>query len=307
MDFDAFKKKYFRFWNVEDLPTDNTFDKYQKAYFHEKIFDVDVTDGQLSIDFQGENWACSVSAVVIFPVAKAAEGEKFLKYVEAKRPLPLRQLLQAGPASPERRSAAARPTTTAAAATWSSSATTCRRSTTTTRRRGRKSASPLYGEAFAGEYEPLTLALRPAAGPGQSDRDGRRPDAARRARSPPTRSTWAIVSYRISRVTMEGSVYTITPAVHHAQRHGRHAQGHHAAVLADGEDARRGQAGPVSRHGRRFAPENGGRRRGAGRVPRPRRHARPGRHPRRPVQLHDRPALVRRRPADRRVQPPDDA
>ena len=85
MDFDAFQKKYFRFWNVEDLPTDNTFDKYQKAYFHEKTFDVDVTNGQLQIDFQGENWACSVSAVVIFPVAKAAEGEKFLKYVEAKR------------------------------------------------------------------------------------------------------------------------------------------------------------------------------------------------------------------------------
>ena len=36
MDFDAFKAKYFRFWNVDDLPGDDTFDKYQKAYFHEK-------------------------------------------------------------------------------------------------------------------------------------------------------------------------------------------------------------------------------------------------------------------------------
>ena len=85
MDFDAFKKKYFRFWNVEDLPTDNTFDKYQKAYFHEKMFDVDVTNGQLQIGFEGENFGCSVSAVVIFPVAKAAEGERFLKWVEGKR------------------------------------------------------------------------------------------------------------------------------------------------------------------------------------------------------------------------------
>ena len=33
VDFDAFKAKYFRFWNVEDRPADNTFDKYQKAYF----------------------------------------------------------------------------------------------------------------------------------------------------------------------------------------------------------------------------------------------------------------------------------
>ena len=85
MDFDAFKRRYYRFWNVEDLPGDNTFDKYQKAYFQEKTFDVDVSDGQLNLDFQGENWACCVSAVVIFPVAKAAEGEEFLKYVEAKR------------------------------------------------------------------------------------------------------------------------------------------------------------------------------------------------------------------------------
>ena len=114
MDFDAFKKKYFRFWNVEDLPTDNTFDKYQKAYFQEKMFDVDVTDGQLNLDFQGENWGCSVSAVVIFPVAKAAEGEKFLKYVEAKAALLLRQLLQAHPAPPDRRSAASRPPRTSA-------------------------------------------------------------------------------------------------------------------------------------------------------------------------------------------------
>jgi len=35
------------------------------------------------VEFQGENWACSVAAVVIFPVAKAAEGESFLKFVEA--------------------------------------------------------------------------------------------------------------------------------------------------------------------------------------------------------------------------------
>ena len=27
------RNRYFRFWNVEDLPTDNTFDKYQKVLF----------------------------------------------------------------------------------------------------------------------------------------------------------------------------------------------------------------------------------------------------------------------------------
>ena len=44
-----------------------------------------MTDGQLNLEFQGENWACSVSAVVIFPVEKAALGQAFLSYVEAKR------------------------------------------------------------------------------------------------------------------------------------------------------------------------------------------------------------------------------
>ena len=102
MDFEAFKAKYFRFWNVEDLPGDDTFDKYQKAYFREKRFDVDVSDGQLNLEFQGENWACCVSAVVIFPVAKAAQGEAFLDYRAGQAPVLLRQLLQA-------RSATARP------------------------------------------------------------------------------------------------------------------------------------------------------------------------------------------------------
>ena len=34
------RRKYFRFWDVEDRPDDVTFDKYQKTYFHEKRFDV---------------------------------------------------------------------------------------------------------------------------------------------------------------------------------------------------------------------------------------------------------------------------
>ena len=78
MDFKAFQKKYFRFWDTEDLPSDNTFDKYQRAYFSEKIFDVDVKNGQLYLEFQGENWACSVSAVIVFPVEKARACGGFL-------------------------------------------------------------------------------------------------------------------------------------------------------------------------------------------------------------------------------------
>jgi hypothetical protein len=209
MDLESFKKKYFRFWDTEDLPTENTFDKYQKAYFHEKLFDVDVTDGQLRIDFQGQDYACSVSAVVIFPVAKAAEGEKFLRWVEAKRRFYFdnyfKRVLHKPAGDPLQ-------------------------PTAEDRRRGyvafsrdymqevyyndtplaKEIGKPLAGEAFAGEYEPLTLALVPLRDLGQvtatvSDMAG--PAGA----IPSGAIDVGYVSYRIARVNMEGSVYSITP------------------------------------------------------------------------------------------------
>ena len=84
MDYTTFKKKYFRFWNIDDLPTDRTFDKYQGAYFDEKTFDVDVTDGRLRLEFEGRRWACSVSAVIIYPLARASAGARFLRWVKEK-------------------------------------------------------------------------------------------------------------------------------------------------------------------------------------------------------------------------------
>ncbi len=105
MDFEAFKAKYFRFWDVEDRPGDVTFDKYQKAYFHEKRFDVSVTDGQLNLEFQGENWACCVSAVVIFPARGRGPRRSVSRLCAGQTPLLLRQLLQARLAPPDRRSA----------------------------------------------------------------------------------------------------------------------------------------------------------------------------------------------------------
>ncbi len=209
MNFDSFRTKYFRYWNVEDLAGDNTFDKYQKTYFSEKRFDVEVTDGQLNLDFQGENWACCVSAVIIFPVTKAEQGNAFLRYVEAKRrfyfnnafkrvlPLP-----HGDPLKP----------------------------TAEDRQRGfvlfqrdpmedvsyndtplqREVVQVLHGSAFAGEYEPLTLSICPLADLGTvkltvSDLAG----PAGTLPSPSIRL--GHVSNRITRVTADGAVYTIQP------------------------------------------------------------------------------------------------
>ncbi|HUT34315.1 MAG TPA: glycoside hydrolase domain-containing protein [Planctomycetota bacterium] len=209
MDFAAFRKKYFRFWNVEDLPADNTFDKYQKAYYQEKSFEADVADGQLNVEFQGANWACSVAAVVVFPVAKAAEGESFLKFVEARRRFYFDNYFKrvlhrptGDPVQPKADDAK-------------------RGYVTFTRDIMREVyyndtplaaevGKPLAAEAFAGELESLTLGIVPLTNLGKvavaaSDLAG--PGGT----IPASAVEVGHVSYRVSRVTMEGSVYTIKP------------------------------------------------------------------------------------------------
>jgi hypothetical protein len=208
MDFEAFKSKYFRFWNIDDLATDNTFDKYQKTYYREKRFDVSVTDGQLNLEFQGENWACSVSAVVIFPVAKAGQGEAFLTHVETKRRFYFDNYFKR-----------VVPTQTDSF-----------QPTNVDRRRGfvvferdpmqdvAYNATPdqgeridrLASEAFAGEYEPVTVAILPLQDLGTvrvsaSDLIGPSSKIASSA------IDLGYVSFRITRVTSEGTVYTIAP------------------------------------------------------------------------------------------------
>ena len=209
MDFAALRKKYFRFWNIEDVPADNTFDKYQKAYYRERTFDVEVTDGQINIDFQGANWACSVSAVILFPVEKAAAGRRFLKYVEDRRRFHFdnyyKRILHRPTGEPLRPTAAE-----------------SKRGYLVFHRDYMKDVyyndtpfkeeigKPLRAEAFAGEYEPLTFTVLPMrdlgtvsvkagdlTGPGGS--------------IPAAAIDVGYVSYRVSRVTMEGSVYTINP------------------------------------------------------------------------------------------------
>ncbi len=209
MDFEAFKARYYRFWNVEDRPNDVTFDKYQKTSFDEKRFDVEVTDGQLNLEFQGENWTCSVSAVVIFPVAQAARGQEFLESVQAKRRFYFDNYFKR----------VLHPVTGGSV-----------RASDEDRRRGyavfqrdymqdvfyndapseREPGDLVRGEAFAGEYEPVTVSLVPLRDLGKvavtaSDLTGPA------GTIPSTAIDLGFVSYRITRVTMEGTVYSIQP------------------------------------------------------------------------------------------------
>ena len=85
MDLPVFLKRYFRFADVEDGPDENTFDKYQRSYFHEKEFDVEVTDGHLDLRFDGDGQANSVSALVLYPANQAVEGRKYLDNLRERR------------------------------------------------------------------------------------------------------------------------------------------------------------------------------------------------------------------------------
>ena len=168
-----------------------------------------MTDGQLNVEFQGENWGCCVSAVVIFPVAKAAEGEAFLKYVEQKRRFyfdnyfkrvlhrPTGDKLQPN-AEDQRRGYVVFQRDYMQDVYYNDTP------------HAAEIGGPLRGEAFAGELEPLTMGVVPLRDLGRvtvTAGDLRGPAGV----IPASAIDVGFVSYRISRVTMEGSVYTISP------------------------------------------------------------------------------------------------
>ena len=209
MSFTSLKEKYYRFWNTEDVPEDNTFDKYQDPYYSEKELDVEVRDGQLNVEFTGSDWACSVSAIVVYPVEQAAAGRRFLDHVRQQRRFffdnYFKRVLHAP--SGER----LQPT----------AADEQRGYVLFTRdymqdvyyndmpRQG-EIAAPIEGFAFAGEIEPLTVSIYPLRDLGTV-----RVRVSDLASSQDTIPASAIevgtVSHRISRVTMEGTVYTLRP------------------------------------------------------------------------------------------------
>ena len=214
MDFASFQKKYFRFWNVEDTPSDNTFDKYQKPYFQEKTFDVDVRNGQLQIDFQGQNFACCVSAIVIFPVAKAAQGDKFLKYVEAKRRFYFDNYFKRTLPPP------AGPPLAPTAADRARGYVVFQRGLmqdvlVNDRPLATEIGETIRGSAFAGESESLPFGLAPLDGVSFSKDGGLKIGVSDltgpQGKIPAGAISLGYVSNRLTRVSAEGTVYTISP------------------------------------------------------------------------------------------------
>jgi hypothetical protein len=209
MDFKAFLRRYYHFWDTEDLPSDNTFDKYEPAHFSPKTFDVEVKNGRLDLEFQGEAWANSVSAIVIFPVDKAAEGTRFLEYVEAKRRFYFDNGFKRVLHEPE-----GAPLAPSAEDNGRGYAIFQRDFMedvyyNDTPRRGEPTGS-LEADGFAGENVPVTVSVLPLkdlgtgtlavsalSGPGGA--------------IPPDAIDVGYVSYRVTRGAADGAIYTIAP------------------------------------------------------------------------------------------------
>ena len=209
LNFKSFAKKYFQFWDTEDLPSDDTFEKYGRAHFVEKVFDVEVKDGQLYLEFYGKNWACSVSAVILFPVEKAAEGARFLEWVREKRKFyfnnSFKRVLHRSTGD------GLQPTAEDTQRGYVLFHSDFMRDLyyNDTPLHGELGGS-LTGEGFAGQEEPVTLAVVPLKGLGKgavtvSGLTG--PQGA----IPASAIDIGYVSYRITRVTLDGAVYTISP------------------------------------------------------------------------------------------------
>jgi hypothetical protein len=208
MTFDSLKKKYFRHWDTEDSPADDTFDKYQRTYYQEKEFDVEVTNGQLDLGFRGDVFACSVSAVVIYPAAQAEAGKKFLDYVVAKRRFFFDNYFH-------------RVLHKATGDALAPTAAETKRGYVVFTRDYMQDVfyndtplraeidQPVTGFGFAGEYEPLTVAICPLTDLGKvtltvSDLKGPGTIAAKDI-------AVGYASNRLTRVSGDGAVYTIAP------------------------------------------------------------------------------------------------
>ena len=210
MDLESFKQRYFRNWQTEDFPTDNTFDKYQIPYYTEKFFEVGVKDGQLNIDFEGEAWACCVSAIIVYPKAKAVEGKRFLEFMKERRRFhfdnAFKRVLPPPTGEPPQPTKAEQDLGFITfVRDWMKDVQVGDRPLPGER------TLELAGSAFIGEYEPVTVSLLPLRDLGKVSASVTDLQGPANTTIPAEAIDIGHVQHRISRVTMEGSVYTISP------------------------------------------------------------------------------------------------
>ncbi len=215
MDLEGFVEKYFRFAEVEDQPADSTFDKYQLAYFDEKEFDVDVTGGQLLLEFEGANWAHSLSALVVYPTSESEAGQQYLDNLRERRRFYFDNYFKRVLPDAKRDAKGVVPDLAPTAdekekgyvlfaRDWMQNVNV----NAVPRREDVTNSVGVF--ASAGELEPIVFSLYGLEDFGDvtvSATELKSDDAT----IPASAIEVGVVSHRLSRVTMEGSVYTIAP------------------------------------------------------------------------------------------------
>lgn len=215
MDLARFRQKYYRFWDSDDSVLDNTFDKYQRTIFQEKEFDVDVKGGQLYLEFNGQNWANSVSALIVYPAAQAEAGRKFLDSVRERRRFAFDNYFKRVPPNGQKDAQGAipafQPTKTEIQKGYALFSRDWMQDVVVNAVPRREEVTQKVSVfASAGEEEPIVFSLYPLRDRGQvkiaaTDLVGPA------GRIPASAIRLGVVSHRLSRVTMEGTVYTISP------------------------------------------------------------------------------------------------
>lgn len=210
LDLDSFKARYFRNAHREDLPGINTFDEYVQKMFGPKQFDVDVTDGKLELSFKGQNWANCLSALVVYPDAKRAEGERFLSWVTDRRRKQFDDYFKQMPVSRE-----------GAGPPRSGFVLFRRHVMDPANAYDGPRAAELIGadglsvSAALGEEAALTFALQPADDPGTMRIDISPLTSPNGTALPASALVPGWLDYRITRITMDGSVYSVRPRYWH--------------------------------------------------------------------------------------------
>ncbi len=215
LDLPRFLERYFRFAEVEDRPEENTFDKYQRAYFQEKEFDVEVKGGQLFLEFPGTGFTQFVSALVIYPAEQAEAGRRYLENLRERRRFYFDNYFKRVLPNPRKDARGAVPPFVPTPAEQRQGHALFARDwmddvhlNSVPRREEVTRKLSLF--ASAGELEPIVFSLYPLRDRGRvslsvSDLTGPA------GRVPASAIQVGVVSHRVSRVTMEGTVYTIAP------------------------------------------------------------------------------------------------
>ena len=200
----GFFANYYRHANDEDWPGDDIWGRYVKPRYQPIEFQAMVTDGKLQLRFDGENdpYATTLSALVIYPAAKSAQGEQFLAHLNERLKVQFdaeyRQLIVPAPAE-------ARPAANGLdGKLWTFSRSSAVDVGPTEWPTLPEMAQPLSVTVARGEFAPLTVGLHVA-----EDLDLEAVEIT----LPGLTVTPYRVRNKLKRVTMDGSVYANVPRI----------------------------------------------------------------------------------------------